>query len=145
MRSWRSFIGWVAVVVLCISVVVVLFGIAAPAMRADSAAGPLYVEPPGYNTSGGAPPCQNSSLSESPYLVRTFRDEHGRWVDKWIVPGRPPQAGSRSASDIQPQEAGASGDVYLSNVPAFDWCYGCSATSAAMLFGYYDNGDYHNM
>jgi parallel beta-helix repeat protein len=33
----------------------------------------------------------------------------------------------------------------LSNVPAFDWCYGCSATSAAMMFGHYDNHNYTNM
>jgi hypothetical protein len=33
----------------------------------------------------------------------------------------------------------------LSNVPAFDWSYGCAATSAAMLFGYYDRTGYSNM
>jgi transcriptional regulator CtsR len=33
----------------------------------------------------------------------------------------------------------------LSNVPAFDWSYGCAATSAAMLFGYYDRIGYSNM
>ena len=33
----------------------------------------------------------------------------------------------------------------LSNVPAFDWSYGCSATSAAMLFGYYDRTGYSDM
>ena len=27
----------------------------------------------------------------------------------------------------------------LTKVPAFDWSYGCSATSAAMMMGYYDN------
>lgn len=26
----------------------------------------------------------------------------------------------------------------LACVPAFNWCFGCSATSAAMLAGYYD-------
>jgi YD repeat-containing protein len=33
----------------------------------------------------------------------------------------------------------------LSDVPAFYWSYGCSATSAAMLFGYYDRIGYNNM
>ncbi|MBC8416211.1 MAG: hypothetical protein H8E11_07260, partial [Candidatus Cloacimonetes bacterium] len=33
----------------------------------------------------------------------------------------------------------------LPNVPAFDWCYGCSPTSAAMMAGYYDKTDYPNM
>jgi len=33
-------------------------------------------------------------------------------------------------------------DVYLSQVPAFDWVYGCAPTSAAMMAGYYDNTGY---
>lgn len=33
----------------------------------------------------------------------------------------------------------------LSNIPAFDWSYGCSATSAAMLAGYYDNNKFPNI
>ena len=33
----------------------------------------------------------------------------------------------------------------LTDVPAFDWCYGCSATSAAMMMGWYDRTGYPNM
>jgi hypothetical protein len=33
----------------------------------------------------------------------------------------------------------------LSEVPAFDWCYGSSPTAAAMLFGYYDRNGYSDM
>ncbi|MEA1924188.1 MAG: C1 family peptidase [Pseudomonadota bacterium] len=33
----------------------------------------------------------------------------------------------------------------LSNVPTSRWTYGCSATSAGMLFGYYDRTGYRNM
>ncbi len=33
----------------------------------------------------------------------------------------------------------------LSYVPAFDWSFGCSATSAAMAAGYYDNNGYPDM
>lgn len=35
--------------------------------------------------------------------------------------------------------------IILPNVPALDWAYGCSPTSAAMMFGYYDRTGYHNM
>ena len=35
--------------------------------------------------------------------------------------------------------------VALPNAPAFDWAFGCSATAAAMLMGYYDNSGYSNM
>ena len=39
----------------------------------------------------------------------------------------------------------AAGINVLEHVPAFDWSYGCSATSAAMMAGYYDNTGYPNM
>jgi hypothetical protein len=35
--------------------------------------------------------------------------------------------------------------VLLSNVPAFSWSFGCSATAAAMMAGYYDRTGYYNM
>ena len=35
--------------------------------------------------------------------------------------------------------------VYLANVPTTTWTYGCSATAAGMLFGYYDRTGYSNM
>jgi hypothetical protein len=35
--------------------------------------------------------------------------------------------------------------VALGNVPTSTWTYGCSATSAGMLFGYYDRTGYSNM
>jgi len=35
--------------------------------------------------------------------------------------------------------------VILSDVPSSEWTYGCTATSAGMLFGYYDRTGYPNM
>ena len=35
--------------------------------------------------------------------------------------------------------------VILSDVPRSEWTYGCAATSAGMLFGYYDRTGYPNM
>jgi len=35
--------------------------------------------------------------------------------------------------------------VILSNVPTSEWTYGCTATSAGMIFGYYDRTGYDNM
>lgn len=35
--------------------------------------------------------------------------------------------------------------VVLSGVPTSRWTYGCSATSAGMMFGYYDRHGYNNM
>ena len=41
--------------------------------------------------------------------------------------------------------SGTPGMNILSDVPAFDWSYGSAATSAAMLFGYYDRTGYSSM
>jgi hypothetical protein len=84
-----------------------------------------------------------AETEENPYLVRTFFDEEGREIDLIVVPGRPPKEriSEASVSDIDIIQA----DATLSDVPAFDWCYGCSATSAAMMFGYYDRTGYSNM
>ena len=81
--------------------------------------------------------------AENPCLVRTFVDEEGRQIDEVIVPGRPPEIKASVAAVPEPNPA--MGINTLSNVPAFDWCYGCSATSAAMMFGHYDNHNYTNM
>ena len=83
------------------------------------------------------------SRMENPYLVRTFVDEAGRQIDEIIVPGRPPEIKAETA--IVPEPRISKGINALSNVPAFDWCYGCSATSAAMMCGYYDHSGYANM
>jgi len=64
-------------------------------------------------------------------------------IDKVIVPGRPPEV-KVEAVDI-PEPNIQMGINTLSGVPTFDWSYGCSATSAAMLFGYYDRTGYSNM
>jgi len=81
--------------------------------------------------------------TENPYLLRTFVDEDGRQIDVIIVPGRPPDTRARAAAVPEPDIQMGIGA--LNEVPAFDWSYGCSATSAAMLFGYYDRNGYSNM
>jgi YD repeat-containing protein len=48
------------------------------------------------------------------------------------------------AAALPPSNA-ATGTNVLAEVPAFYWAYGCSATSAAMMAGYYDRNGYPNM
>ncbi|HOV49718.1 MAG TPA: InlB B-repeat-containing protein [Candidatus Cryosericum sp.] len=79
----------------------------------------------------------------NPDLVRSFVDDSGRQVDELVISGRPPAVKAQVASDPEPRVDGSRNA--LTNVPAFDWSYGCSATAAAMLFGYYDNTGYPNM
>jgi hypothetical protein len=77
------------------------------------------------------------------YLVRTLFDEEGQAIDEIIFPWRPPEI--KAAAAYVPEPNIEMGINTLSNVPAFNWVYGCSATSAAMLMGYYDNNGYENM
>jgi hypothetical protein len=77
----------------------------------------------------------------NPYLVETITDAEGREIDKINVPGRPPAIKAQAVKVPEPNIS--MGINPLTNVPAFDWSYGCSATAAAMLFGYYDNDGYH--
>ncbi len=81
--------------------------------------------------------------ADNPYVVDTFV-YNGKLVDKIIVPGRPP-AVLRARAVVVPKSNPQMGINVLEDVPALDWCYGCSATTAAMMFGWYDTHGYPNM
>ena len=76
--------------------------------------------------------------------IETFQLPGGALLDKIVVPGGLPPA-VKMETVRAPESNKAAGINILINVPAFDWSYGCSATSAAMLAGYYDNTGYPNM
>jgi transcriptional regulator CtsR len=83
-------------------------------------------------------------LAESaiPYQ-KVVTDPSGRQLIQAIFP-LPPQKIEEASVDMR-EMYGAGLTNTLSNVPAFDWSYGCAATSAAMLFGYYDRIGYSDM
>ena len=83
-----------------------------------------------------------SVLHANPFRVATF-EENGQQIDKIVVPGSPPRVKMKVVA--VPEAHVTSGVNALSKVPAFTWCYGCSATSAAMMMGYYDNNEYPDM
>ena len=81
---------------------------------------------------------------EYPYETR-FTDSEGREMIVDVIPGRPPEImPDQMLSGIEADTDG-SGPMRILDVPSFDWCYGCSATSAAMMFGYYDYSGYPSM
>jgi len=84
--------------------------------------------------------------SGNPFLVeRTMLN--GKSIDKVIVPGPPtpfPYA-IRPVIATLPEPNPAAGINLIANVPASTWAFGCSATSAAMMFGHYDNTGFGNM
>jgi len=70
----------------------------------------------------------------------------GETLDQVIIAGPPtPPPGFEHASVKLPEPRTDAGLNTLSDVPAFNWCFGCSATSAAMMAGYYDRTGYGNM
>ncbi len=76
-------------------------------------------------------------------------DSQGHNLIKAVFPSPPPKV-KMAPANVPSSSASPSGYVagsvnVLSNVPAFYWSYGCSATAAAMLFGYYDRIGYSNM
>ena len=89
----------------------------------------------------------------NPYLRRQI--EEGALIDEIAVPPSPlpPPGESRPSAELElsllssvPEvHVAASGINVLSQVPASDWAYGCSATSAAMMMGYYDRGSHPDM
>ncbi len=80
--------------------------------------------------------------TEDSFLIDVIDDGDGRLIDVRICPLPPPDTRVPAvASSLDELTAEAA----LSGVPVFDWCYGCSATAAAMLFGYYDRNGYPDM
>ncbi len=72
-------------------------------------------------------------------IVDSIITDDGRILIGIKVPGKPPEV--YRAPIAEPTRT----TVILSQVPAFDWSFGCSATSAAMIAGHYDNMGYPTM
>jgi len=81
----------------------------------------------------------DASVLSNPNVVDSYIDESGKQLVIIKVPGVLP--GKYKMPVAHPTDA----SVMLSNVPAYDWSFGCSATAAAMMAGYYDNNGYPEM
>jgi len=82
--------------------------------------------------------------SINPYVVDRFIKD-GKTIDKVMVPSSPPSAAFKAQAALVPEPDMAAGINVIAGVPALSWVFGCSATSAAMMFGYYDNIGYSDM
>jgi len=72
-------------------------------------------------------------------------DYGGQSYQELIIPPSPPPPGYVPKAEPEPIPNPTQGVNILSDVPALDWCYGCSPTAAGMLMGYYDRVGYANM
>ncbi len=86
-------------------------------------------------------------LMEKYYQVDVIETDIGKLVDKVTISGppTPPLNFIRttvSKSDIEGEKEGS---TLALPAPAFSWSFGCSATTAAMIAGYYDRTGYPNI
>ena len=103
---------------------------------------------------GEALPWNTMSRAQDPlppdgeyYRVRTVTLEDGTSIDEIVIngPPTPPPGYERPVAKIPDPGGKLLAINILSNVPAFNWSFGCSATSGAMIAGYYDRTGYGNM
>jgi hypothetical protein len=72
----------------------------------------------------------------------TLHDAQGREIVCNVANSGPTAPAGYDLSEPTPVSQSA---VMLNQVPTSTWTYGCSATSAGMIFGYYDRVGYSNM
>lgn len=80
-------------------------------------------------------------FAADPHVV--YSDIKQKIEGRMTGPGLPPPNWNPQTSIMRTTKVTESQE--LSGVPALVWSYGCSATAAAMLFGYYDRNGYDNM
>lgn len=73
------------------------------------------------------------------FIVDTIVGPDGDTIFGVTVPGKPVKG------VVGPLATPTETSFSLSNTPAYDWSFGCSATAAAMMAGYYDNNGFSNM
>ncbi len=74
-------------------------------------------------------------------IGKIFIDKNGKKIVETIIDGRPPKVLPEPNKNL-PTEKIKGVEYWLDNIPGYDWCYGCSATSVAIQSGYFDNSGY---
>jgi hypothetical protein len=81
------------------------------------------------------------------YHVETIEVGNGKFVEKTTIngPSTPPPGFEHERKSVALPESNSLQGSNSLPVPAFDWYFGCSATSGAMIAAYYDRNGYPNM
>jgi hypothetical protein len=77
------------------------------------------------------------------HIIYTVRDAGENIEGRITGPGLPPA--NWNPQITLARVSSVEGNQEITDVPALLWSYGCSATSASMLFGYYDRQGYSNI
>lgn len=78
------------------------------------------------------------------YTIERFTLDDGTMLEKNIINGPPePPPGYEDARTASIQPLPSRG--VITNFPSYDWVFGCSAVSGAMIAAYYDNNGYPDM
>ena len=103
------------------------------------------------NNSTTSPITANNTTGNSTLLAATDTGLkyqvtiNGQVVDKRIIgPGLPPKGWVETNNLVDLSDISTK-SLSSDDVPSMTWSYGCSATSATMLFGYYDRVGYPNL
>ncbi len=83
----------------------------------------------------------NAQEKRNSYKIKSFIDESGDVVNVYRYAGFPPKELPLVNTEV-PKEIrkdGEKGFFALPNVPSYTWCYGCTATAAAIIAAYYDS------
>jgi len=70
-------------------------------------------------------------------IVNTYRLDDGTIMDQVIILG-PPNPTGHEARPVWIPQLPTRGSLIMACVPGYNWCFGCSATSAAMMAAFYD-------
>ncbi|MCX6035203.1 MAG: C39 family peptidase [Chloroflexi bacterium] len=122
--QYRKFLYGIA---LAGMVLIIWFGLSgSPAVRAQEAATPT---PNDY------------------YTVNQVSLSDGTVIEKMIINGPPvpPPGFEIERQAVSLPKADASASINVLTVPAYNWVFGCSAVSGAMIAGYYDRNGWPNM
>ncbi len=124
------------IVVSLVLVFSMLFGLSTPAAVFAASNSPAVDPPP-------PPPFEDTEYFQTEKAGTIDGEEFIRSVIG--SPPQPPDGYLRTSATDLPEPHLEAGINTLSEVPAFTWVHGCSATSAAMIASYYDRTFFANM
>ena len=91
---------------------------------------------------------QVTSQPHSYFTSTTITSRGGASLDEYIINGPPvppPGYELERAAVALPKSYQEAGVKIITDVPAFNWVFGCSSVSGAMIAGYYDRNGYPNI